>query len=355
MPAPMLSSRPAPVTSAAGRGAERRSACSHATARRPATERGGRRCCPGRCYPPGGATPALARHPGDRPGAAGPRLPVALQREHRRQLRRRRRARRRAAPRRLADPGPVPRVSLAVTSGYLPMLLFGIPGGAVADRVDRKRMVVWANLARAAVLARPRRDDRQRQRQHRDRPRRAVRARHGGDVRRQRQQHARARPRREGRPGHRERPDAGRLRPDEPARRAADRRVPVRGRRRAAVRDERDLLRARRGADLAGRGQHAGPDRRADEPSGGPRRGRPLAAPPPADADARGDDLPVQRHVRRRVGRARPLRRRAPRPGPRRVRVADDGRRGRRDHRDRVVRGARAAVRARGHHAGRAC
>ena len=43
-------------------------------------------------------------------------------------------------------------VSLAVTAGFLPMLLFGIPGGAVADRVDRKRMVVWANLARAGVL-----------------------------------------------------------------------------------------------------------------------------------------------------------------------------------------------------------
>ena len=43
-------------------------------------------------------------------------------------------------------------VSLAVTAGFLPVLLFGIPGGAVADRVDRKRMVVWANLARAAVL-----------------------------------------------------------------------------------------------------------------------------------------------------------------------------------------------------------
>ena len=43
-------------------------------------------------------------------------------------------------------------VSLAFTAGFLPVLLFGIPGGAVADRVNRKRMVVWANLARAAVL-----------------------------------------------------------------------------------------------------------------------------------------------------------------------------------------------------------
>jgi MFS family permease len=44
-------------------------------------------------------------------------------------------------------------VSLAVLSEYLPFLLFGIPGGAVADRVDRKRMVVIADLGRAAMLA----------------------------------------------------------------------------------------------------------------------------------------------------------------------------------------------------------
>ena len=44
-------------------------------------------------------------------------------------------------------------VSLAVLSEYLPFLLFGIPGGAVADRVDRKRMVVAANISRAAMLS----------------------------------------------------------------------------------------------------------------------------------------------------------------------------------------------------------
>jgi MFS family permease len=44
-------------------------------------------------------------------------------------------------------------VSLAVLSEYLPFLLFGIPGGAVADRVDRKRMVVIADVSRAAMLA----------------------------------------------------------------------------------------------------------------------------------------------------------------------------------------------------------
>ncbi len=43
-------------------------------------------------------------------------------------------------------------VSLGVLSQYLPVLLLGLIGGAVADRVDRKRMVVVVNLLRAAVL-----------------------------------------------------------------------------------------------------------------------------------------------------------------------------------------------------------
>ena len=211
-------------------------------------------------------------------------------------------------------------VSLALlTAGYLPVLLFGIPGGAVADRVDRKRMVVWANLARAAVLLV------------------LVGTIVSGSVNiaivlaalfvlgtaetfaDTRQQHARARPRREARtwasrtPGCRARfvlmnqlvgPPIGAF-------------LFAAGRR-AAVRDERDLLRARRRV-LISRVVVSTPVRtgRTDGPSRGPRRGRPLAAPPPADADARGDDLPVQRHVRRGVGRARPLRRRAPRPWPR--------------------------------------
>jgi MFS family permease len=44
-------------------------------------------------------------------------------------------------------------VSLALMSEYLPFLLFGVIGGAVADRVDRKRMVVAVNIGRAFVLA----------------------------------------------------------------------------------------------------------------------------------------------------------------------------------------------------------
>ncbi len=43
-------------------------------------------------------------------------------------------------------------VSLALLSGYLPFILFGILGGAVADRVDRKRMVVVVDLGRAFVM-----------------------------------------------------------------------------------------------------------------------------------------------------------------------------------------------------------
>jgi len=44
-------------------------------------------------------------------------------------------------------------VSLALLTQYLPTALFGIISGAVADRVDRKSMVVAVNLGRAFVLA----------------------------------------------------------------------------------------------------------------------------------------------------------------------------------------------------------
>lgn len=43
-------------------------------------------------------------------------------------------------------------VSMALLSEYLPVFLFGVLGGAVADRFDRRRMVVIANLARSIVL-----------------------------------------------------------------------------------------------------------------------------------------------------------------------------------------------------------
>lgn len=43
-------------------------------------------------------------------------------------------------------------VSLAVLSESLPMLIFGVLGGAAADRYDRRRMVIVMDLARAFVL-----------------------------------------------------------------------------------------------------------------------------------------------------------------------------------------------------------
>lgn len=43
-------------------------------------------------------------------------------------------------------------VSMALLSEYLPVLLFGVLGGAIADRFDRRRIVVLVNLGRAAVL-----------------------------------------------------------------------------------------------------------------------------------------------------------------------------------------------------------
>jgi len=43
-------------------------------------------------------------------------------------------------------------VSMALLSEYLPVLLFGVIGGTIADRVDRRRMVVLVNLGRSIVL-----------------------------------------------------------------------------------------------------------------------------------------------------------------------------------------------------------
>ena len=44
-------------------------------------------------------------------------------------------------------------VSLALLSEYLPHLVFGLLAGAFADRHDRRRIVAFVNLGRAAVLA----------------------------------------------------------------------------------------------------------------------------------------------------------------------------------------------------------
>jgi MFS family permease len=44
-------------------------------------------------------------------------------------------------------------VALATLMQFLPWVILGIPGGALIDRVDRRRLSVWVNVARAAVLA----------------------------------------------------------------------------------------------------------------------------------------------------------------------------------------------------------
>ncbi|MEO9139362.1 MAG: MFS transporter [Jatrophihabitans sp.] len=43
-------------------------------------------------------------------------------------------------------------ISLAALAVWAPPLLFGLYSGVLADRLDRRRLVVWVNIARAAVL-----------------------------------------------------------------------------------------------------------------------------------------------------------------------------------------------------------
>ena len=43
-------------------------------------------------------------------------------------------------------------ISMAALSGYLPFLLFGVLGGAAADRFDRRRMVIAVDLVRSFAL-----------------------------------------------------------------------------------------------------------------------------------------------------------------------------------------------------------
>ena len=44
-------------------------------------------------------------------------------------------------------------VALAAVLQYLPFLLFGLFAGVIADRVDRRRLVVVADLCRVVVVA----------------------------------------------------------------------------------------------------------------------------------------------------------------------------------------------------------
>ena len=80
-------------------------------------------------------------------------------------------------------------VSMAVLAGYLPTLIFGVMGGAAADRFDRRRMVIAVNLCRAVALTVLVLTILTSTDQHRRRPRRAVHPRHRRDVRRLREQH----------------------------------------------------------------------------------------------------------------------------------------------------------------------
>src|SRR5258708_1069793 len=43
-------------------------------------------------------------------------------------------------------------LALTMAANFLPYLLFGLVLGAVVDRVNRKRMMVWVDLARGAVI-----------------------------------------------------------------------------------------------------------------------------------------------------------------------------------------------------------
>jgi MFS family permease len=44
-------------------------------------------------------------------------------------------------------------LSLASVANLLPILLFGLPIGAWVDRVDRKRLMIWTDVGRAAIVA----------------------------------------------------------------------------------------------------------------------------------------------------------------------------------------------------------
>ena len=154
------------------------------------------------------------------------------------------------------------------------------------------------------------------------------------------------------RPGHRQRPAADRLRDDQPARRAADRRPAVHGRPVHPVRDPGDRGGPGRGPDLPPAAPGARPEPRRGPPGlARHRRGLPLDLAPRRGPHAGADDPDLQRHVRGRLVGARPLRHRAPRPGQCRVRAGHHRRRGGRPRRHRVLRVADPPDQPRQHHA----
>ena len=248
-------------------------------------------------------------------------------------------------------------VSMAALAQTLPAAAVRRPGGRhcgpprpTADRGGREPCP-----GRGAGPAR--RHHRRRLGEYPRRPGCAVRPGHRGDVCRRGQQQPAPPPGASRGPRHRECAAAERVPAHQPAAHAAGRGLPVRRRHGAAVRDQRRVLRAGRAARVTDRpaaGRLAGwglAPKRAT--SGGHGRGSPLAPRPPADADPRAHDLPVQRHVRGGLVRARPVRGRTARHERGGVRPADHRHGDRRDHRDHVVRTPGAAVRAGRHHAGR--
>ncbi len=162
-----------------------------------------------------------------------------------------------------------PLVIASVTAcGYLPWLLFGLLGGAVADRVDQRRAMSGRRhrTRRAGGLLRPRR----RARPCHDRPadRARLRPDHPPDAARQRVHGPAALPGRQRDPGQRQ------CQTDD--RPAARRRLPGRALRAAAAHPRgRRAVRGRRGHLSAGRrprGLPADPGARAGSPA---RRGQP--------------------------------------------------------------------------------
>ena len=224
--------------------------------------------------------------------------------------RRRDRPGRRPAARRLADPQPV-LVAMAALLQRLPWLLFGLWAGAIADRVDRRLLVVVADLAagpgRGGAV-----------RHHRHRPGRRhrgaghhlpVRGRRG--VRRQRERHAAADAGAARGPGRRQRPAAGGVPHDEPAGRAAGGCVPLR----AWARSGRSRCRcsAWRSGRCSSRGSRPRPGRRATS------RARTCAATSPTGCAGSG--------ATRRCARSRWSSSRSTSPGARRGRCWCSGRR----------------------------
>ena len=231
------------------------------------------------------------------------------------------------------------------------MMLFGLFAGVVADRVERRRLIVVANSCRVAVLAGLVATIATGEVEHRPGARRDLRPRGGRDLRRHQHRHAAADARRQARPRHRERPDHRRDGHAQPARRAADRGAAVRAGPRAALRHPDRVCRGQHPAGAAdpASGARRGQDRTEVDPQGRP-RGSGLGLAPRRRAHAGADDRHLQRDVRRGLVGPRALLDRAAPPGSSGVRAAHLGS-GLRRHRRHVRLRLAGAPRQPGHDA----